>query len=221
MTTTTTAGAGTARDTVPRRATLGLVGGALWVLLPLAWSLVSLEDQEFGTLAFVAVAASYWIFAVLPPALLVVGHTALRSALGAGAGKAGATGIVLACLGLGAMATGNGIEVASLSAGGGTVAVGHAIFLVGFLVSIAGALLVGITVIRRRPDPLSRIAGWVLVLALPLGIGIAVLGGLIAPEGDGGFWAAIAVPTGIAWVLLGASLRSAARPASAEFASTT
>jgi peptidoglycan/LPS O-acetylase OafA/YrhL len=110
------------------------------------------------------------------------------------------------------MALGNGIEVASMTAGGGEVALGHALFLIGFLVSVIGSLLVGIVVFRRRRDALSRAAALLLALALPLGIGIAVLGSAIAPESDAGFWAAISVPTGIAWVLLGRSL-SARRPA--------
>jgi hypothetical protein len=53
---------------------------------------------------------------------------------------------------------------------------------------------------------------------LPLGFGLAALGGIVSPSSDAGFWAAIALPTGIAWVLLGASLRSERRPALPEFA---
>lgn len=192
--------------TVERRARIGAAGGALWALLPVAWGLVSLEDTAFGTPQFVAVAASYWLFAVVPPVLLVVGHLALRDALGAAAGTVGRIGIVLAAVGLGAMALGNGIEIASLSAGGDTVAAGHAVFLVGFLVSIVGALLVGITVLRRRRDGRARTAGWLLVLALPLGIAIGALGSLVWPGNDGAFFAAISVPTGLAWLLLGFAL---------------
>jgi hypothetical protein len=207
--------------TVSRAATAGLVGGALWALLPVAWSVASLEDTEFGTLAFVAVAASYWIFAVLPPVLIVVGTTALRRALGDDAGRVGRAGIVISAAGLGAMSLGNGIEVASLTAGGEEVGLGHAVFLIGFLVSIVGALVVGIVLLRRRRDGLTRAGGLLLALALPLGIGIGVLGSAVDPENDAWFWAAIAVPTGIAWVLLGASLRAAHRPAVPEFATAS
>jgi len=203
---------------VSRTATAGLVGGALWALLPVAWSVVNIDDVEFGSLSFVAVAASYWIFAVLPPALIVAGLAALRRALGADAGRLGAAGIVVSTVGLGAMALGNGIEVASISFGGGEVSLGHALLLLGFLVSIVGGILVGIVVFRRRRDGLARAAGLLLALALPVGIGIGVLGSAVDPENDAWFWAAITVPTGIAWVLLGASLRSVRRPAQAEFA---
>lgn len=203
--------------TVSRAATTGLVGGALWALLPVAWAVVSLDDVESGTLGWVAVAASYWIFAVLPPALIVVGLTALRRALGDGAGRVGRIGIAVAAVGLAAMALGNGIEVASMTAGGGEVALGHAIFLIGFLVSVVGAVLVGVVVFRRRRDGLSRAAGLLLALALPLGIGIGFLGSTVDPQNDAWFWAAIAVPTGIAWMLLGRSLVSTPRPEVRQF----
>ena len=204
------------RTSVHRSATLGLLGGALWTLLPLAWSAVRLEDHPTGTAAFVAVAASYWLFAVLPPALIIVGLTALRPTLGPG--RAGVIGVVLATVGLGSMALGNGIEVASMSAGGGEVALGHALFLLGFLVSVLGGIVLGIVILRHRPDAPSRVAGLLLALALPLGIGMAVLGDIVAPGTDAGFWAAISVPTGIAWVLLGATLRSERHPVDAGFA---
>jgi hypothetical protein len=48
----------------------------------------------------------------------------------------------------------------------------------------------------------------VLVAALPLGILLAVVLGAIAPGTDLGFWAAITVPYGVAWVLLGRALGS-------------
>jgi hypothetical protein len=47
-----------------------------------------------------------------------------------------------------------------------------------------------------------------LALALPLGILLAVVLGTLAPETDLGFWAAITVPYGVAWTLLGYSLAS-------------
>lgn len=197
--------------TTARRARIAVTGAALWVLLPVAWAVAELENQESGTLSFVAVAAAYWIFAVLPPALLIAGYLALRSSFGDRLGRVGATGVVVACIGLAAMTLGNGIEVASMSVGGGEVAIGHAIFMIGFLVSVVGGALVGITVIRRRRDGRSRTAGWVLALALPLGMGIGLLASLVVSQNDAGFWAGIAVPTGIAWLLLGSALTAEGR----------
>jgi hypothetical protein len=205
--------------TATRSATIGLIGGALWALQPVAWSVTDLTDQEFGSLPFVAVALSYWIFAVLPPALIVVGLGALRRVLGPG--LPGRVGSVLAAVGLAAMTAGMGIEVASMSVGGGEVALGHALFLLGFLVSVVGSLPLGIVVFRRRRDPLSRIAGLLMALALPLGIGIGILGSIIAPDGDAGFFAAISVPTGIAWVLLGRALSAAQRSTAGDLATVS
>ncbi len=200
-----------------RPATIGLVGGALWALLPVAWSVASLEDAEFGTLQFVAVAASYWIFLTLAPLLVIAGIVALQRTLGPDVGRVARAGFVVAAAGMGAMGVGNGIEVASMSAGGGEVSLGHTVFLIGFLVSVVGGIVLGVTVIRRRSDVLSRVAGWLLTLALPVGIGIGVLGSAIDPNNDAWFWAAIAVPTGIAWALLCRSLRTS-QAAAREFA---
>ncbi len=208
MSTTTVTAPGA--TTVPRRARIAVTGAVLWLLLPLAWAAADLETLSSGTVSFLAVAASYWLCLVLPPALLAVGYAALWTSLGARAGRLGRTGIPVAVAGLLAMTVGNGIEVASLSAGGGEVALGHTIFFVGFLVSIGGGMLTGIAVLRRRPDGPSRMAGWLLVLALPLGIGISLLGSLMAPESDAAFWAGIAVPTGLAWLLLGRTLAARA-----------
>ena len=201
--------------TTSRAATAGLVGGALWALLPVAWNVAHVSEFEFGTLSFVAVAVSYWIFAVLPPALIVAGVVALRRVLGAG--RVGAIGSVVSMIGLSAMSLGIGIEVASISFGGGEVALGHALLLIGFLVTVVGGVPLGIVVIRKCGDALARVAGWVLALALPLGIGIGFVGSTIDPQNDAWFWAAIAVPTGIAWMLLGRSLVSTPRPEVRQF----
>jgi len=204
-----------------RAATAALVGGALWALLPVAWTVADVDDVEFGTLSYVAVAASYWIFAVLPPALIVAGLVALRRSLGPDAGRVGTVGLIASMAGLAAMSLGVGIEVASISFGGGEVPLGHALLLIGFLVHVAGSVLLGIVVVRRRRDGLSRTAGMLLTFALPLGIGIGALGSALDPNNDAWFWAAISTPTAIAWVLLGASLRSVRRPVEAGFATAS
>jgi hypothetical protein len=103
-----------------------------------------------------------------------------------------------------------GIEIASMSVGGGEVASGHVVLLVGFLVTVVGGVVTGITALRRLPGALPRVAGWLLVLALPLGAGVGALGSTLAPGNDAVFWAVLTLPTGIAWVLLGRSL--ATRP---------
>jgi hypothetical protein len=218
---TTTAPPTTPTGTVVRRARLGTVGAVLWTLSSGVWAVSEIEDQRFGSLGFVAVAVAWWICMVVAPLLLVLGHTALAAVLGPVTGRIGRAGVWTAAAGLAAMGLGIGIEVASMSAGGGEVSLGHAFLLLGFLVAIVGGVLLGIVVFRRRTDGLSRAAGLLLALALPLGIGLGMLGSAVDPENDAWFWAAITVPTGIAWLLLGASLRSGRRPAVAHFATAS
>jgi hypothetical protein len=186
--------------------------------MPAVFTAAHLDDIQRGTLSFTAVAIAYWAFGVAPLLLLLVGLSGLRRALGAAAGRTGTVGIVVSALGLLAMFLGNGTEMATITVNGTESDLGHSVFLIGFLVLVVGSLLLGIALLRSRRGSLSRWAGALLVAMLPLGIGLAFLGGIVSPSSDGGFWAAIAVPTGIAWVLLGASLRSDSRTAAAEFA---
>jgi hypothetical protein len=201
--------------TPSRTATLATVGGVLWFLLPAAWAVASPQDTAFGSLAFVSVAVSMWLFAVLPPLLLIGGIAALRSALGPAAGRFGVTALAIAGVGYAAMTLGNGIEVASISAGGGEVAAGHAIFLGGFLVSIVGGILTGVLVFRRRRGGLARAAALLLIGALPVGLAVGLLGSALDPNNDAWVWAAIAAPTGLAWVLVGRALQPADAPVAA------
>lgn len=212
--TATASAATSASPAVSRRASLATAGAVLWTLSSVVWAISDLETQELGTLGFVAVDVAWWICMVVAPALLVMGHAALRGALVRTPGRVAVGGIVVAATGIGAMGLGIGIEIASMSVGGGEVPLGHAILLIGFLVAVVGGVITGITVLRHRRDGLSRVAGWLLVLALPLGIGLGVLGGAVAPQTDAVFWAALTVPTGLAWVLLGRSLAAGTSTAS-------
>ena len=196
----------TPTPTVQRRARLGTDGAVLWTLSSGVWAVSEMEDQPFGSLAFVAVAAAWWLCMVAAPVLLLLGHSALAAVVGPTAGRIGRAGIGTAAVGLAAMGLGIGIEIASMTVGGGEVEAGHAILLGGFVVTLIGDLITGVTVIRRLADPAARVAGWLLVLALPLGIGLGVLGSMLLPHNDGVFWAVLTLPTGIAWVLLGRSL---------------
>jgi hypothetical protein len=202
----------TPTGTVARRARIGTAGAVLWTLSSGVWAAADLEKQPYGSLSFVAVAVAWWTCMVAGPLLLVVGHSALAAALGTAAGRIGRVGIGTSAAGLAAMGLGIGIEVASMSVGGGEVAAGHAILLIGFLVGVIGGLITGITVIRRLPGTAARVAGWLLALALPLGIGIGALGSMLAPQNDAVFWAVLTLPTGIAWLLLGRSLSTTTGP---------
>ena len=189
----------------PRGATAAVVGGALWALVPLAFGLVDPTEVQRGTLSFVAVVAAVWICGALSLALLLVGLAGLRPVLAQT--RLGAVGTAVSAAGLLAMLLGNGTELTTITVNGQQSDLGHTVFLVGFLVLIVGSLLLGISLIRRRTAPL---AGWILTLALPTGIGLGLLGALLFPHNDGAFWAAITVPTGVAWVLLGRTVATRA-----------
>jgi hypothetical protein len=105
--------------------------------------------------------------------------------------------------------------MATLTASGAESDLGHTVFLIGVLALIVGELLLGIAVLRRRRHGLARAAAIVFVAALPLGVGLGLLVNVLAPGTDAGFWAAITVPTGIGWFLLGRAMapRTAERTA--------
>lgn len=185
-----------------RRGVLGVIGGALWALSPLSWLIADIRTLEPGTATFAAVWATYSVTMVVGPALLVVAHVPLRARL---SGRAGRIGAVVSGLGLAAVATGNGIAMAFFAAGTGTSVIGYVVSYLGYLVGFVGALLVGVVLLRRAADGSSRIAGWLLATAFPVGLGVGLLVGLVLDEGVG-FAAAVSLPTGVAWVLLGRSL---------------
>jgi hypothetical protein len=203
--------------TLQRGGTAGLVGGALWALLPVVF-MVHLEDTARGSLAFVAVAAAAWVVGVLSLALLLVAVARLRAGLAHGGGRLGTGGVVVSGLGLLAMVLGNGTELTTLTFSGHESDLGHSAFLIGFLVLVAGSLLLGIALLRGRREPMVRWAGALMVGMVPMGIGFGLALNAVAPHTDLGFWAAITVPYGIAWVLLGRSLAASERTRGATFA---
>ena len=89
-----------ATTTIRRGGTAGVVGGALWALLPVVF-MVHLEDTARGTLAFVAVAAAAWVVGALSLVLLLIAVSRLRGGLADGGGRLGAVGVVVSGVGLG------------------------------------------------------------------------------------------------------------------------
>ena len=162
-----------ATTTVQRSGTAGMVGGALWALLPVVF-LVHLEDTARGTLAFFAVATALWVVGALSLVLLLVAVSGLRAGLADGGGRVGAIGIVVSGVALLAMVLGNGTELTTLTVSGTESDLGHSVFLIGFLVLVAGSLLLGIALLRGRREPLVRWAGALMVGMVPLGFGLGV-----------------------------------------------
>jgi hypothetical protein len=128
----------------PRGATAATVGGALWALVPVAFGLVDPSDVRRGTLSFVAVLAAVWICGALSLALLLGALAGLRPVLAQT--RLGA----VSAAGLAAMLLGNGTELTTITLNGQESDLGHTVFLIGFLVLIAGSVLLGIALIRAR-----------------------------------------------------------------------
>lgn len=210
MSTITTAPAATSRA-----AHAAVVGGILWALVPVVFSLPD-PSQVSGTLEFVAVAVVSWLCGAVSLVLLIAGVLGLRRALGDGAGRLGTSGVVVSTVGLVAMLAGMGTELLTTTIWGTENDPGHAVFQIGLLVLIVGQILLGITVFRRRTDGLARAGALLMALALPVGIALVLLGGVLFPDGDTGFWAGMTVPTGIAWVLVGRSLTASRSAAPVE-----
>jgi hypothetical protein len=184
-----------------------MLGGALWALFPFGTPVASFEGSS--TLGHPASVAYYWLMAVVPLLLLLVGLVGLYAGQRRGAyGRLGKVGFPISILALGLMFVGNAVEIASLTFRGSESTVGHSTFLIGFLVLLVGSVLVGLAIWRVRRDTPARSGSVLLVGALPLGILLAIVLGSLVPHSDLGFWAAIAVPFGVAWVVLGRAFRT-------------
>jgi hypothetical protein len=184
------------------------IGGLLWALFPLGEVIVSTHDTQPGTPAHLAAEAVDWLMAVVPLLLLIVGQAALHTLHRRDYGRLGNAGFLLSLVALSLMFVGNGWEIASITFRGSGSDVGHSVFLAGFLLLLMGSALFGFAIVRTQRDLSWRIGGLLLVAALPLGILFGSVGGVISPETDLGFWAAITVPYGVAWALLGYALFS-------------
>ncbi|WP_306054994.1 CobD/CbiB family protein [Natronococcus wangiae] len=75
------------------------------------------------------------------------------------------------------------------------------------LVAIGGAITFGVAILRTDGATAPRLAGWLLVLALPIGVPVAaaftayVMGDFADP------WAGPLVFLGLAWIVLGQHAR--------------
>lgn len=183
-----------------------MVGGALWALFPFGTPIT--DNAEPGTLAYPVSVAYDWFMAVFPLFLLLVGVAMLYVSQRGAYGLLGKAGFPVSILALGAMFAGNAVEVTSLTFRGTESTVGHTAFLIGFLLLLVGSVLVGLAIWRTRRDAPSRVGSLLLMGALPLGILLGVALGSLVPESDLGFRAAIAVPYGVAWVVLGRAYRT-------------
>ena len=184
----------------------------MWACLPPVFVYTSAGLDKPGTGGFALAAISMWLVGVVSLLLLLLGLAHLRWIGRDRWGRLGEAGLLASALALGAMALGNGIELYTVMTRGTESEVGHTIFLIAFLVLIAASVLVGQVFVRRRWSAGVRWAGLLLLLALPLGVLLLVVGGALSPETDLGFWSALTVPYALARVLLAAFAPPGAMP---------
>jgi hypothetical protein len=182
--------------------TASLVGGLLWACLAPVFVYADRALDKPGSAAFALAVTSMWLVGVASLVLLLLGLGQFWSLGRDRLGRLGVAGVAVSAFALAAMALGNGIELYTVTARGTESEIGHTIFLIALLILIAASILLGQILVRRRWSAGVRWAGLLLLLAAPLGILFLVLGGLLSPETDLGFWSALSVPYAIARVLL-------------------
>jgi hypothetical protein len=155
-----------------------------------------------GTAGFALAVSSVWLVGVVALVLLLFGLAQFWSLGRDRLGRLGQAGVVVSALALAAMAVGNGIELYAVTARGTESDIGHTIFLIAFLILILASILLGQILVRRRWCAGVRWAGLFLLLAAPLGILFLLVGGVLSPETDFGFWSALTVLYAVARVLL-------------------
>ena len=192
--------------------TASIVGGLLWACLPPVFVYADRGLDKPATAGFALAATSMWLVGVVSLLLLLLGLAHLRWIGHDRLGRLGEAGLLASALALGAMALGNGIELYTVMTRGTESEIGHTIFLIAFLVLIAASVLVGQAFLRRRWSAGVRWAGLLLLLALPLGVLLLVVGGALSPDTDLGFWSALSVPYALARVLLAVFARQDAMP---------
>ena len=179
-----------------------IIGGLLWACLPLVFVYAVRGLDEPATAGFALAAISMWLVGVVSLLLLLLGLVHLRWLGGDRLGRLGEIGLLVSALALGAMALGDGIEIFTVMTRGTESDLGHTIFLIAFLALMVASVLVGQAFVRRRWSAGVRWAGLLLLLALPLGVLLLVVGGALSPDTDLGFWSALTVPYALARVLL-------------------
>lgn len=183
----------------------GVGGGILWVF----WS--------FGTAFFLSgeavdvIGLAYGISLLVPAALILVALWAFHHFHARVYRRTGRAGSLLSGIGIAAMGIGLPIETVALYFGLERVSViGHSAFLLGFFVLVLGSLALGIAIYRAALIPYARAVGLWLAFAVLFGFIVQIVlyeTGVPEPAEDFFFWIGLLAPYGLAWIVLGYSLR--------------
>jgi hypothetical protein len=166
-----------------------LVGGALVAVSGLALFTV-LNEREFEIVSPFAVAGFF---------LLVVGLWAYYKSERAWFGQFGK--LSYWTMSGGTVVTAISLPIAEY--GPGVAFIG---FLLGLLVTMIGAIGFGIAMLRADATP--RVAAWLLILALPLGVPLTIVFTTYVMGEGADPWGGPMVFYGLAWIVLGYHLRS-------------
>ncbi|WP_219420368.1 hypothetical protein [Pseudonocardia nigra] len=195
---------------IDRGATAGLVGGAAWVLFGWGTPWAEVGDGATPTIGAAAAAAWFWLLLVVPAALLLVALRSLHVRHRGRYGRLGTAGAAITGVGFAAMGVGTAWELVTITVAGVESAVGYAVHSLGFVLLLPGTVLLGIAVWRAGVLSRAGLAGLALALTVPVGVGVAVLGALVHPVDNTGYWLALTLPSGIAWLVVATQLRATA-----------
>lgn len=184
-----------------------MVGGVLWAVTPLRESVLG-----GGALPGHPVFRPYNLALMVIAALLTAGLLALHERYGGSYGRLGTAGMVVTLAGYALLFFGSVPAVLLTREARDFIRFGQDAGFFGALLSLIGALLLGIAL--RRAGVASRLGAWLLIVALPVGlVGVVLLSGLGFEDTAGLPWTVL---YGAAWAVLGNELwaqrEGAARP---------
>lgn len=185
---------------------VGLVGGLLWALWPFGTPFVLAGSDAPDTLG-IAYGASF----VIPAALILVGLWGIHAIHTGTYGRLGVVGTVVSAVAVAAMGIGLALDAVGLGLFLDRLSVaGHTGFLLGFLALVIGSIVLGAAIYRASRLPRARLVGLWLAVAIPVGFVLQILialAGIPEPGEDFYFWMGLLTTYGIAWVVLGFTLR--------------
>jgi hypothetical protein len=181
----------------------GLAGGVLMTVTGLAL-LTVLNEAEFEIVEPLGAVAMLLLALALPALYASERHWF---------GRLASVGFSLLAVGWTAAAV--GITVTAVTAPP-VSEFGFVAFLLGLLAAGIGMLGFGVAALRTRASTLPRLAAWLLVAALPIGVPFAIAFTTYVMGEGADPWAGLMLLYGLAWILFGRALWARRTVATAE-----